>query len=201
MKVLLIDNYDSFTYNLVHYLEKMDVEVEVVRNDQNIPSLEAFDALVLSPGPGLPKESGKLMDVIANAYGKMPILGICLGMQILADHSEEGDTETHGLGIFRGRVTRLPRDSDLFRVPHVGWNTVESTGRGLFLGTNPNSDFYFTHGYYLKTFDEDLEIFYTDYGIKIPAYIRKGNVHGVQFHPEKSDIDGLEILNNFAKLC
>jgi len=132
---------------------------------------------------------------------EIPFLGICLGMQILADHSEEGDTETHGLGIFRGCVTRLPRDSDLFRVPHVGWNTVESTGRGLFFGTNPNSDFYFTHGYYLKTFDEDLEIFYTDYGIKIPAYIRKGNVHGVQFHPEKSDIDGLEILNNFAKLC
>ena len=87
MMLLLIDNYDSFTYNLVHYFEKMDVEVEVVRNDQNIPSLQAFDALVLSPGPGLPKESGKLMDVIANAYGKKPILGICLGMQALAEHA------------------------------------------------------------------------------------------------------------------
>ena len=105
MKVLLIDNYDSFTYNLVHYLEKMDVEVYVVRNDQEAPPLKAFDALVLSPGPGLPKESGKLMTFIAAAYGKMPILGICLGMQALAEHA--GATLYNREGVMHGRTTVL----------------------------------------------------------------------------------------------
>jgi len=105
MKVLLIDNYDSFTYNLVHYLEKMDVEVDVVRNDQKIPLLENFDALVLSPGPGLPKESSKLMTVIAAAYGKMPILGICLGMQALAEHA--GAALYNRKGVMHGRTVKL----------------------------------------------------------------------------------------------
>ena len=85
MRILLVDNYDSFTYNLLHYLEEIDCVVEVVRNDKvsNI-DVDHCDALILSPGPGLPEEVGRLMDIIEYAFEKKPILGVCLGMQALA---------------------------------------------------------------------------------------------------------------------
>ncbi len=85
LKIALIDNYDSFTYNLVHYLETK-AEVTVIRNDKvNLDSLNSFDFIVLSPGPGLPKEAGSLMEVISRYHDKKPILGICLGMQAIAE--------------------------------------------------------------------------------------------------------------------
>jgi anthranilate synthase component II len=84
LKILLIDNYDSFTYNLVHYLEGLDCEVDVVLNDQiNFESIETYDKLLLSPGPGLPAESGDLMKVIQEFSSSKPILGVCLGFQAL----------------------------------------------------------------------------------------------------------------------
>jgi anthranilate synthase component II len=89
MQILLVDNYDSFTYNLLHYLESIDeVEVSVRMNDEiDLLEIEKFDAIVLSPGPGLPKDSGKLMEVISTAISlKKPILGVCLGMQALGEH-------------------------------------------------------------------------------------------------------------------
>jgi len=87
LKILLIDNYDSFTYNLVHYLEGLDCEVDVVLNDQiNFDAIESYDKLVLSPGPGLPDESGDLMKVIEKFSNSKPILGVCLGFQALAQH-------------------------------------------------------------------------------------------------------------------
>ena len=108
MKVLLVDNYDSFTYNLVHYLEKLDVSVVVLRNDD--PDLleldlSTFHGLVLSPGPGLPSESGQLMAIIAKAYGTLPILGVCLGMQALAEHT--GGSLYNRDGVMHGRTAML----------------------------------------------------------------------------------------------
>ena len=86
MNILIIDNYDSFTYNLVHYLEELNCNVEVVRNDQmDLQDIEKYTALVLSPGPGLPKDAGNLMGVINKYYLSKPILGVCLGMQALAE--------------------------------------------------------------------------------------------------------------------
>jgi len=108
MKVLLVDNYDSFTYNLVHYLEKLDVSVVVLRNDD--PDLleldlSTFQGLVLSPGPGLPSESGQLMAIIAKAYGTLPILGVCLGMQALAEHT--GGSLYNRDGVMHGRTAQI----------------------------------------------------------------------------------------------
>ena len=86
MKIALIDNYDSFTYNLYHLLKELNVEVSVFRNDQfQMNELETFDKILLSPGPGIPKESGLLMDVIKTYAGKKPILGICLGEQAIGE--------------------------------------------------------------------------------------------------------------------
>lgn len=86
MRILLIDNFDSFTYNLLHYLEELDCYVEVLRNNEVVlKEIDSYDAIVLSPGPGLPKEAGKLMEVIGYAFEKKPILGVCLGMQALAE--------------------------------------------------------------------------------------------------------------------
>ena len=108
MKVLLIDNYDSFTYNLVHYLEKSGAEVVVYRNDaKELNSLifDAFDGVVLSPGPGLPEESGQLMSLVAQCFGRLPILGVCLGMQALVLHTS--GKLYNRKGIMHGRSTTL----------------------------------------------------------------------------------------------
>ena len=118
MKVLLIDNYDSFTYNLVHYLEKSGAEVVVYRNDAaELAHLELaqFDGLVLSPGPGLPEDSGQLMSFIQRSYGQLPILGVCLGMQALALHT--GGRLYNRKGIMHGRTAALKvlRDSALLK--------------------------------------------------------------------------------------
>src|SRR6186713_2230821 len=88
MRLLMVDNYDSFTWNLVHYLEDLlGEEITVCRNDVIEPGMvENFDRIVLSPGPGLPAESGKLMQVLDTAAGKIPILGVCLGLQAIAEH-------------------------------------------------------------------------------------------------------------------
>ena len=108
MKVLLIDNFDSFTYNLVHYLEQFGAAVTVYRNDAaELAHLDftLFDGLVLSPGPGLPEESGQLLKVIAASFGQLPILGVCLGMQALALHT--GGRLYNRTGIMHGRTTTL----------------------------------------------------------------------------------------------
>ena len=87
MKVLLLDNYDSFTYNIFHYLRSNGVEVAVFRNDKiSVEDAMLYDAIVLSPGPGLPSEAGVMMDVIAAAHSSKPILGVCLGLQALVEY-------------------------------------------------------------------------------------------------------------------
>ena len=84
-QILLLDNYDSFTYNLQHYLVSLGVNVDVVRNDDEIDTLNKYDGVVISPGPGLPKEAGCLMKVLAQANGKIPVFGVCLGMQAMCE--------------------------------------------------------------------------------------------------------------------
>ena len=117
MKIALIDNYDSFTYNLYHLLKELNVEVSVFRNDQfQMNELEAFDKILLSPGPGIPKESGLLMDVIKTYAGKKPILGICLGEQAIGEAF--GGTLTNLSNVFHGvqTPTDIVKEDYLFMV-------------------------------------------------------------------------------------
>ena len=114
------------------------------------------------------------------------ILGICLGMQLLFEESEEG--EEKGLGLFEGKVKKFKNDK--FRIPHMGWNNVY--GESFYSDLN-NQKFYFAHSYYVDC-EKDYIYAYSDYSIKFPAIVRQNNFYGIQFHPEKSNQNGFELL-------
>jgi len=132
----------------------------------------------------------------AVAEGK-PLLGICLGMQLLLRESEEHGLH-EGLGVFDGRVRRLPAG---VKVPHIGWNQVRIARESALLEGIPDSSyFYFVQSYVVDPDDEDLVVGTTDYGERFPSMVARGNVFGVQFHPEKSQRVGLRMLKNFGDL-
>ncbi|WP_178667971.1 imidazole glycerol phosphate synthase subunit HisH [uncultured Eubacterium sp.] len=143
------------------------------------------------------KEKG-LEDVIKkSADGSKHFLGICLGLQLLFESSEESPG-VDGLGIFKGKIVTIPKDNGL-KVPHIGWNSVSlKQTDGIFEGLRDNSYFYFVHSYYLKDADEDVVAGTTEYGVPIQCAVRQGRVCATQFHPEKSSEAGLTILRNFV---
>ena len=128
-----------------------------------------------------------------------PFLGICLGLQLLFESSEESPG-VEGLGILKGKVIRLPAETGL-KIPHIGWNDLKfpNTGR-LFKGIEEEAFVYFVHSYYLMAAEPDIVTATTEYGAVIHASVEKGNVFACQFHPEKSSDTGLKILKNFVKV-
>ena len=133
---------------------------------------------------------------VALAEGK-PLLGICLGMQLLFRESEEHGLH-EGLGVFDGRVRRLPAG---LKVPHIGWNQIRIARESTLLEGIPDSSFfYFVQSYVVDPDDEDLVVGTTDYGETFPSMVARENVFGVQFHPEKSQQIGLRMLKNFGDL-
>jgi glutamine amidotransferase len=129
-----------------------------------------------------------------------PILGICLGMQLLSDESEEVKTTT-GLGLIAGKVIKIPSQQSALRVPHVGWNEVNFTADcPLFDGIPDSSDFYFVHSYYYNPSHLEHKVAETPYGERFASVVARDNVFGVQFHPEKSSMFGLRMLKNFVSL-
>ncbi|MGH7443425.1 MAG: imidazole glycerol phosphate synthase subunit HisH, partial [Longimicrobiales bacterium] len=153
------------------------------------------DALVL-PGVGaFPAAASRLVDtgapLRAAIVGGLPTLGICLGMQLLFDESEEG--AGRGLGVIRGRVRRMRAP----RLPQMGWNDVESAGDPLFAGTAPLIAYY-ANSYVTEPLQKDAVVAWSEYGIdRFPAAVRVGSAVGVQFHPEKSGPAGLQLIANF----
>ena len=144
-------------------------------------------------------ESGLCEAVKKAALGSKPFLGICLGLQLLFDSSEESPGVS-GLGILKGRVKRFPSDLGL-KIPHIGWNSLHLQNDGrLFAGLEENPYVYFVHSYYLKAADEQIVKATTQYSTTIHASVESGNTFACQFHPEKSGTVGLSILKNFAKL-
>lgn len=130
---------------------------------------------------------------------KIPFMGICLGLQLLFESSDE-TPGVSGLGILPGKILRIP-DKEGLKIPHIGWNSLELTNNGkLFKGINNESYVYFVHSYYLKAKEEEIVKASTEYGTHIHASVEKDNVFACQFHPEKSGDVGLEILKNFASL-
>ncbi len=146
------------------------------------------------------EKAGMVEVVKAVAKSGKPLLGICLGMQLLFDYSEEGGDRVEGLGIFKGSIRQLPLDMDL-KVPHMGWNALEiKEGCPLFDNLPARPFVYFVHSYYLTAENRDIVIASTEYGIKFDVAIGDRNVYGTQFHPEKSGDVGLNLLKNWAGL-
>lgn len=132
---------------------------------------------------------------------KVPILGICLGMQMLTTTSEEGTM--NGLGWINGKVKRFDKNiiHDKPKIPHLGWNSIKFTRDcQLFLGVDPEIGFYFVHSFYFECADESDVICETVYGKKFHSAVNRVNIYGVQFHPEKSHDNGIQLLRNFANL-
>ena len=164
--------------------------------------LEAADRLIL-PGVGafpdamrMLGEAG-LVDVIKEQAKKKPLLGICLGMQMLFEKGYEF-AETDGLGLIKGSVKLMEPDN--LPIPHIGWNSLEFNENSPLLAKCKDGDYvYFVHSYAADCPSENVAA-YCDYGMKVPALVQNGNVYGAQFHPEKSGETGLNILRCFAEL-
>ena len=130
---------------------------------------------------------------------QIPFLGICLGLQLLFESSEE-TLGVEGLGILKGKIKRIPKKDDL-KIPHIGWNSLKYPNNGrLYQGIKEDSYVYFVHSYYLEAEEPEVVVAETESGINIHASVEKGNVFACQFHPEKSSTVGLKILENFLKI-
>lgn len=185
-------------------LERVGVDAEVTRDADRIagasgvvlPGVGAFGACI----DNLRRYDleGPVRDVIDSGR---PFLGICVGMQLLFEESEEyGPVE--GLGILRGRCRRFPRTEDPgYRVPHMGWNQLElAEPSALFAGIDDETFVYFVHSYYAESDDPKVVAATTTYGPRFVSSVVRGNVFGCQFHPEKSQDVGLRILKNFGDI-
>ena len=176
----------------------------------NVEDINNVDGLIL-PGVGhfdramnLFNESG-LREAVETSIFEicMPILGICVGMQMMANSSEEGEME--GLSWIPGQVTRFERDiqENPLPLPHMGWNSIRITQENELLN-NINEDeknFYFLHSYHYSTMNPLHIVAECQYGMNFTAVVSNKNIHGVQFHPEKSHSSGYNLLSNFARLC
>ncbi len=166
--------------------------------------ISAADGVIL-PGVGAfwramenLRQTGLMEVVLETAQNGKPLLGICLGMQMLfAESDEHGRHE--GLGIIPGKVRRF---TESLKIPHMGWNEVEhGTPSPLFEGVKDEAFFYFAHSYYVEPDESSVTIGATDYGSTFASAVQKANVFGVQFHPERSGPVGLAMLKNFCNLC
>lgn len=177
-------------------------QVEVTREPELIRSADK----VILPGVGSFGDAmGKIRqygldEVIRQVVEEgIPFLGICLGLQLLFERSDEAPGVS-GLGILKGEILRIP-DTPGLKIPHIGWNSLEFPREGrLFRGLPEESYVYFVHSYYLKAADEKIVTAATEYGVKIHASVEKDRVFACQFHPEKSGDAGLQILQNFVEL-
>ena len=201
--MIAIIDYDAGNIRSVEKaLTALGEQPVVTRDKENIL---AADKLIL-PGVGAFGDAMErlrqygLVEVIREAVKKgTPLLGICLGLQLLFERSDESDG-VEGLGILKGEILKIP-DSPGLKIPHMGWNSLEIKPRTrLFAGIPNGSYVYFVHSYYLKAEDTEIVAATTEYSTHIHAAVEQGNVFACQFHPEKSSEVGLQILKNFISL-
>ena len=193
MKVIIIDYGAGNIKSIQFAFKRLGVDA-ILSND--IDEITTADKLIF-PGVGAANAAMKMLeesglDKIIPTL-KQPVLGICLGMQLMCLSSEEGNTK--GMGIFKVAVKRFSNER---KVPQMGWNTIASLKSDLFLGVKENEFMYLVHSFYAEKCSESIAT--TDYGIEYAAALQKNNFYGVQFHPEKSGTAGAKILQNFLNL-
>ena len=185
MKLLLIDNYDSFTFNLYHYLSSLKVNVDVVRNDKiNVKEIikKKYDRIVISPGPGNPNQSGNCINIVKSLYKQVPILGVCLGHQIIGQ-------------VFGSKIIQAKK------VMHGKTSRIKSKQIGILKNLPLNFEATRYHSLIIdkKTLSNQLIITAeTNDGVIMGIMHKEYNIHGVQFHPESIKTKlGMKILRNF----
>ena len=201
--MIAIIDYDAGNIKSVEKALVAFGEETVVSRDRDV--ILKADKVIL-PGVGSFGDAmGKirsydLEDVIKDVVRKgTPFLGICLGLQLLFERSDESDG-VKGLGILEGEILRIP-DKEGLKIPHIGWNSLKFPNTGtLFQGIAEDAYVYFVHSYYLKAKDPSIVVATTEYSTCIDASVEKGNVYACQFHPEKSSDIGLTILKNFINI-
>ncbi|MGC8976840.1 MAG: imidazole glycerol phosphate synthase subunit HisH [Candidatus Ratteibacteria bacterium] len=185
-------------YSVISGIRQFGEEVCIIENSKSISVIE----FLVLPGVGnfnsgmdYLEKSGLDKEIKSIIMKGIPFLGICLGFQLLFEWSEEG--ERKGLGILKGKVVKFKNEN--LKIPHMGWNKVKFLNESLiFEGIRDNSYFYFAHSYYPVP-EENIVIGITEYGEKFSSVVMKNNIIGVQFHPEKSGINGLNFLKNIMK--
>ena len=191
MKVVVIKYNAGNIRSVLFALERIGVDAIVTDDHDEIRSADR----VIFPGVGEASSAMKYLkekglDTLISSL-KQPVLGICLGMQLMCKHSEENDTEC--LGIFDQTVRLFPQDG--FKIPQIGWNNITHLKTNLFRGVNEDAYMYFVHSYYVEKCDNAIAL--TDYISEYSSAVQKDNFYAVQFHPEKSGEAGQLILENF----
>lgn len=198
VKVAIFDYGAGNIFSLKSSLEKNHAEVDIVNK---LDKMENYSGLLL-PGvgnfdPAIKSLNGSrtaFQDLIKN---QIPVLGICLGMEMFFEKSEEG--KLGGLGVLQGEVILLPNK---FKIPHMGWNDLQIKKPSILLeGVKDGSWVYFVHSYRVKPKNEEIVKADSDYGINVPAAIENGTLFGTQFHPEKSGKVGSIMIENFLRAC
>ena len=198
VNVAIFDFGSGNLFSLKVALERLNAEVQIIHE---IPDLNKFNGLIL-PGVGTFDPAIKsIRNYTKQIHGiikdSIPILGICLGMEIIFNESEEGRMK--GLSILDGEVVLLPKKK---KIPHMGWNKIRLVKDSRLLkGLNDNNWFYFVHSYYVKPRNSKVIVAESEYGIEFPAVIEFENFFGTQFHPEKSSRAGALMLKNFLREC
>ena len=201
VNVAIFDYGAGNLFSLKAALERNGAQNVIIIHDMK--GLDKFDGLVL-PGVGNFDPAVKSIEPYKDIFIKsiedfMPILGICLGMEMLFNHSEEGTRD--GLKILDGKVIILPKKK--VKVPHMGWNNLEIIKKEtkLLQGIKDGSWAYFVHSYLIVPENESIVSATSQYGVNVPAIVEEGNLYGTQFHPEKSGKLGAIIMKNFLNVC
>ncbi len=208
-KVVIVDYGMSNLHSVFSALKEVSADAHDIQISQDISIIDAADRIVF-PGQGAAKDcmqhivSLGLVESLRKAASEKPFLGICMGMQVLLDHSDENDG-VECLGLIHGQVNAFSTEFQQagiegLKIPHMGWNTIhQSIDHPVWSNIEQDSYFYFVHSYFTRLTDPTQAAGRTDYGIEFSSVLADGKVFAMQCHPEKSADNGLQLLTNFLK--